>query len=234
MKHSYLSFKNKFTEDNKYLAVINENGLWIKDEINDSINIINAELFENRLLKNITISQLDENFDLSQTIIADKANIDKSEWKLENVKIFKVRGENKKFDEMLFESNFNSKKINNLFSNLSSLNYFQLVTLFDDYKLLGYSTFEIQSYLNRLYSFPIYLTMMTLIGAILMFNVKYNKSKIFNIIIGILISVFIYYINYFSYLLGINERLPIVISIWLPLIILFLTCFIGMVKINEK
>ena len=33
MKNNYLEFKNKYTQDNKYLAVINENGLWIKDRI---------------------------------------------------------------------------------------------------------------------------------------------------------------------------------------------------------
>ena len=32
MKNNYLEFKNKYTKDNKYLAVINENGLWIKDK----------------------------------------------------------------------------------------------------------------------------------------------------------------------------------------------------------
>ena len=32
MKYSYLNLKiNRYTTDNKYLAVINENGLWIKD-----------------------------------------------------------------------------------------------------------------------------------------------------------------------------------------------------------
>ena len=50
LKHNYLNFKNNFTDDNKYLAVINEEGLWIKDEVEDKINIINAEIIE----KNIT------------------------------------------------------------------------------------------------------------------------------------------------------------------------------------
>ena len=43
MKFLYLDIKNEYTKDNKYLAAITENGLWIKDEINDNINIINAE-----------------------------------------------------------------------------------------------------------------------------------------------------------------------------------------------
>ena len=32
LKFSYLDVKNKFTKDDKYLAVITDNGLWIKDE----------------------------------------------------------------------------------------------------------------------------------------------------------------------------------------------------------
>ena len=35
MKFEYLDIKKNYTKDNKYLATITENGLWIKDEIND-------------------------------------------------------------------------------------------------------------------------------------------------------------------------------------------------------
>ena len=63
------------------------------------------------------------------------------------------------------------------------------------------ATLEIKSYLYKLYSFPIYLMLMSIIGCILMLNIKYNKSKIFHIIIGIIFSVLVYYVNYFSNLL---------------------------------
>ena len=43
-------------------------------------------------------------------------------------------------------------------------------------------TLEIESHLNKIYSLPIYLAIMTVLGAIFMFNVEYNKSKIFSII----------------------------------------------------
>jgi len=35
LQKSYLLIKNKHSDDNKYLAVITENGLWIKDEIDN-------------------------------------------------------------------------------------------------------------------------------------------------------------------------------------------------------
>jgi len=103
-----------------------------------------------------------------------------------------------------------------------------------DYKSLGYSTSEVETYLHKLYSIPIYLAIMTSIASILMFNIKYNKSKTFNIIIGILLSVSIYYINYFFNLLGTNEKIPTITSIWLPNLILFLFCIIGLINVNEK
>ena len=42
LKHFYLEIKNNFASDNKYLAVITENGIWIKDEIDGNKIIINA------------------------------------------------------------------------------------------------------------------------------------------------------------------------------------------------
>ena len=78
LKHSYLYFKHQHSEDQKYLAVVNQNGLWIKDEIDNKINIINADRIEKYELKDITISQLDMNFNLIRTIKASSANIIKN------------------------------------------------------------------------------------------------------------------------------------------------------------
>ena len=39
--------------------------------------------------------------------------------------------------------------------------------------------------------------LMSCIAAILILNIKHNKSKIFHVACGIMISVIIYYINYF-------------------------------------
>ena len=61
-KYLYLDLKNEYTLDNKYLAVITENGLWLKDEIDNSIFIVNASGIENIYLKNVSISELSNNF----------------------------------------------------------------------------------------------------------------------------------------------------------------------------
>ena len=234
LKHIYLGFKNKYTNDNKYLAIVNENGLWIKDNVNKVTNIINAESYSNLNLKGISITSLDGEFDLIHTISADEASIGDELWLLKNVKKFEPNQKNEYYDELSFKTNFDFEKISNLFSNLAAFNIFELRNLFKDYKSFGYSTLEIESHLNRLYSLPIYLAIMTVLGAIFMFNIKFNKSKIFSIISGTLISVIIYYLNYFSNIMGTNEKLPIIAATWFPYILLSLICLTGVIRVNEK
>jgi lipopolysaccharide export system permease protein len=67
-----------------------------------------------------------------------------------------------------------------------------------------------------------------------MFNIGYQKNSYFKITLGIFLSVVIYYINYFLGVLGTNEKIPLVLSIFLPLIILSIINFTSMIKLNEK
>ena len=233
LKNQYLLMKNKFSSDDKYLAVITENGLWIRDEINETISITNADKINNKKLNNVSIVQFDKNFNLIQIIESKEVNIETKNWIIINPLITKENA-TEKLEQLNFRSNFDIEKINNLFSNLSSMSLMQLNKLKKDYFDLGYSTVGIEVYENKIYSTPIYLAIMTFLSGIIMFNSKYKKSKLFNIILGISLSVIIYYVNYFSGLLGENGRIPIILSVWLPLIILMLISLIGMVRLNEK
>ena len=67
-----------------------------------------------------------------------------------------------------------------------------------------------------------------------MLNIGYQKNSFFKITIGILLSVVIYYINYFFNILGTNEKIPLILSIFMPLIILSIINFISIIRINEK
>ena len=233
LKSHYLQIKNEFTADNKYLAVITENGLWIKDEINGKINIINADKINKNLLINVSIVQFDKNFKLLQSIESKEVNVQSKYWIIKNPIITKKNVTNK-FELINLNSNFDLEKISNLFSNLSAMSLMQLIKLKKDYSSLGYSTVDIAVYQHKIFSIPIYLSIMTLLSGIIMFNSKYKKNKIFNIILGIFLSVIIYYVNYFSGLLGVNGKIPIILSVWLPLIVLILISMIGLVRLNEK
>ncbi len=233
-KFIYLDLKNNFSNDNKYLSVVTENGLWIKDEINDSINIINAEKLIGDSLVNVLITQFDNDFELVRTIRSDKADISDYFWKLDNPTIAKNQKRNERIDFLIFETHFDIKKVKSLFSNLSSLTLFELNKLKKDYSELGYSTVEISLHFQKIISYPIYLAVMTLFASIIMLNIEHNKPKVFNLILGIMLSVIVYYINFFSGTLAQNNKIPIALSVWFPLIILSIMSIIGIVRINEK
>jgi lipopolysaccharide export system permease protein len=233
-KFIYLDLKNNFSNDNKYLSVVTENGLWIKDEVNDSINIINAEkLIENSLI-NVSINQFDKDFDLIRTIKSNKVDISSYSWKVYTPKISENNVKSEIADFLPFETHFDIKKVKSLFSNLSSLTLLELNKLKNDYEELGYSTTEISIHFQKIVSFPIYLTVMTLFASIIMLNIKHNKPKVFNLILGIMLSVIVYYVNFFSGTLAQNDTIPVGLSIWLPLIVLLIISTIGIIRINEK
>ena len=234
MKFIYLDLKNNYSKDNKYLSVVTDNGLWIKDEINGSINIINAEKITGNYLTNVSITQFDLNFELTQTINSEKVNVSDFLWQIENPIIAKDKKKNQRVEYLIFETHFDIKKIKSLFSNLTSLSLFELNKLKNDYVDLGYSTTEISLHQQKILSFPIYLTVMSLFASIIMLNIKHNKPKIFNLLLGIMLSVIVYYINFFSGTLAQNDKIPIILSVWLPLIILSILSIIGMIRINEK
>jgi len=233
LKHFYLDIKNSFSTDNKYLAVITDNGIWIKDEFKNNKFIINANLIEGNILKDVVITQFDYNFSPKKYIYGEIVDVKKNEWVIEKAVIIENNLRTVK-DNFLFQSNFNSEKINTLFSNLTSLTIWELFNLRDEYVSVGYSVKEINLHLQKIYSFPVYLTILTIFASMLMLNVPINKPKIFYLIMGIFISVLIFYINHFSSLLGENNKLPVILSVWLPHVIVSILTGIGMVRINEK
>jgi len=234
LKFLYLDIKNNYSKDDKYLAVITANGLWIKDELHENINLINAEKIDGHYLKNVSITQFDLDYNFERLIVTKIINIKNKNWVLDNPAITLENSITHIKDKIIIETNFDIQKITNLFSDLSSLSLWQLKKLRKDHISLGYSVLPINIHLQKLYSYPIYLTIMVCIAIILMLNIKQNNSKIFNLLLGIFISVLIYYINFFFNLLSESQKIPIMVSIWGPLSVLTLISSVGLIKINEK
>ncbi len=126
LQHYYLQVKNQFSKDKLYLAVINKNGLWIKDVVNDQTSIINSSKIDNNFLTNTFITTFDEDFNLIRSLKSNKIDIKDNEWLIYDATIFR-NNESKKSDLIKFKSNFNQKRIESLFSNLSSLSLIKLI-----------------------------------------------------------------------------------------------------------
>lgn len=232
-KNFYLELKSKYTSDDKYLAVITNNGLWIKDKINNKTLIINSSKIEPGFLIDTVLSEFDNDFEIIRSIQSDRIDITDNEWIVYNANIF-VENNITRNERLIINSNFNYEKIQSLFSNLSSLSFLELYELKKNYKLLGYSTIELNVHIQKLISYPFYLLLMTIISTIIMFNSKELKNTNIKISIGLFSSVIIYYINNFFNVMGNTEKIPFVFSVWVPLLFLGFISVLMLRKINEK
>ncbi len=233
LKNFYLELKSNYTKDDKYLAVVNKNGLWIRDKIDKKILIVNSsKINENYLIDNF-ITEFDQDYNVLRNIVSEKIDIKTNQWKIINPKIL-VRNRSESLDQIKINSNFNYKLINSLFSNLSSLSIFELVELKKNYKQLNYSTIDIDLQFQKIISYPIYLILMTLLSSLIMLNSRKYKSNTLKISIGLFFCVIIYYLNNLFNVLGSTEKINHIISIWIPLLILSSTIIFASSKINEK
>lgn len=232
-KNLYLESKLKYTADGKYLAVITNNGLWIKDKILSDTYIISASKIDDNYLIDTLISQFDKDYNIVRNIKSEKININNFEWQIYNPEIFE-NGEKKKLELLKKNFNYNYERIQNLFSNLSSLSIDELFDLKRNYTELNYSTTEVEVQINKLLSYPFYLTMITLLSSIIMFKIKNYTSITFKIIIGLFLSVIIYYTFNFFNVMGSTEKLPVIVAVWVPITFLTVANFIMVFGINEK
>ena len=233
LKNVYLELKNTYTSDDKYLAVITNNGLWIKDNVNNNINIINASKIDDRFLLNASITELDTQFDVKRHIESEKIDISNKNWVVDKPTVY--LGNEKEIKNYInFYSNFDYERIQSLFSNLSSLSIIELFELKKNYALLNLSTTEVGIQIHKILSYPLYLCLMCFLAAIIMFNTKQFKSNTFKISVGLFFSVLIYYMNNFFNVMGKTEQIPMLLSIWTPILILFIINSIYTFRINEK
>jgi len=233
LKNIYLELKSNYTNDGKYLAVVTKNGLWIKDKVDEKIIITNSSSIDGKYLVKNFITEFDKNYNVIRNIQSNEIDISKKKWKILNPTIYKQNNYEDK-DIVYLNTNFNSERIQTLYSNLSSLNLYELYDLKKNYLKLNYSITDVNLHLLKLISNPIYLLLITIFSALIMLNIKQVKSSTFKISIGLFFSVIIYYLNNFSYILGSTERISLLSSIFLPLIILGTINALLLYKVNAK
>ena len=76
--------------------------------------------------------------------------------------------------------------------------------------------------------------MMTAIASILTMDTLKRSDNIRFIILGLIISVLVFYFKDLSLALGQTDRIPLILAVWAPVIALSLFTFIGVLQINEK
>ena len=98
----------------------------------------------------------------------------------------------------------------------------------------GYSTAEIKAKLQRSLAFPLFLLSMVFLSGVFTLGLYFKDNNWTFIFIAIITSVLIFYFNDFSAALGKTGKLPIEVSVWMPVAIIFIFSAVGLIHANQK
>ncbi len=233
---SYVEIKGKYDIYKNHLASITSNGIWIKEKIGNSIHIIRADSLDNDKLINVSIYKFDENNTLFERINAKSSNISRSKWIAKNVTQYSFGEENlkKKYDTLIINSNYDKEKLNSIYSNLDTVSLFKLIRNKNDLIKKGYNPSLLNEKKHFYLSLPFFLVLMVCLAGIFTLNDNEKKQNIYYVLLSIITCVIVFYLKNFSTALGTTERIPLLMSVWSPVLILSIFCSIGVLQINDK
>jgi len=237
MMKYYEQTKSDYSRDIDHLVSINKNGLWIKENMSNGFRIISADETRNNILKDISIFDLDKNYDLKEKIFAKYANIEENKWVLKEVTIHKFNNDltDESFKKTFaIYSEYNFEKINSLFKNFDTMSFLDLILDYQKLQDRGYDKSHLDQNLNSMLSMPFFLFIMTALASILTMNTLKKSNNFRFMITGIIACVGIYYFKDLSLALGQTDRSSLSLSAWIPVVTIGLISTIGILQINEK
>ena len=232
----YESVKGSYEIDQEYLAAITENGIWIKEKSFQKNYLIRSTKLEDNKLLNISIYQFDINNNFEKRIEAEYADIRLKEWKLINAKVISDDGEYLEKDKknLTHISIYDINKLKTLYSNLDTVSFWSLGSEIKLHEDRGYSSKKLRGKLHQSLSFPFFLLSMVLLSGVFTLGTALKEKNLTYVFIALLTSVLIFYFNRFSAALGTTGKLPIELSIWMPIFIIFIFGTVGMMHANQK
>jgi len=231
----YETEKAQYSKDVDHLISINKNGVWIKEITDFDYKIISAEGLNNQTLEQVSIYVFDKNDKLLKRIESESALIANNPWQMKNVYIYEfLTKETIFYANYKFESDNTLKKINSLYKNLNTISFLDLIINRNQLNKKGYSKEILNEKINKFISFPVFLFLMVILAALFTIGSLRNKQNFYYVLISILTCVTIYYFKDLSIALGQTGRINLILSVWMPILLISLFCSIGVIQINEK
>ena len=232
----YETVKGNYVKEQDYLAAVTVNGIWIKERGQKANYMIRASNLQNQNLMGVTIYEFDKKNNFTRRIEADSANITSLKWVLQNIRVIDSDGieSNKTIKDPFYFSMYDIKKIKSLYSNLDTISFWDLENEINLLKQRGYSTREMQVKLHKSLAFPFFLLSMLLLSSVFTIATRFSENNWTYVFLTIISSVVIFFFNDFSAALGKTEKLPIELSVWMPIAIIFIFSFVGIIHANQK
>jgi len=237
--------EKRLYSSNDNLIVMNKMGLWFMENSIDGYNIIRADKIESNdfaKLTNVTIYNLDQNFNFIKRLDSKKVLINQKKWSLIDTQITKEKelssNDKKSNNDFLVSIDFNSSiDINNLknyFTDVNTVSFLEMLKTIKTLNSRGYSADELRIKYHKYLSLPFYLFAMILVSTTFTMGANKQYNTFMYLFFGTILGVCIYFLNDLSISLGLSNKLPLTTSVWSPVGLVIFLSVINLIRINER
>jgi len=235
----YEKTKRNYSNDN--LIVINKQGLWFMEILPNEYNIVRADNISNNnfsKLSNVTIYNLDKNFNFLKRTDSQIAKISNKNWNLEN-SIIVSNNENAEikhniYPSITYNSSINIEDLKEYFSNANTVSFWEIANSIENLNARGYSADELKIKFHKYLSLPFYLFGMILLSTLFTIAINREYNTLMYLFFGLIAGFLIFFLNDLSIAVGLSNKLPLAIAVWAPVMIIMLLSIFNLIKIHEK
>ena len=184
--------------------------------------VINAKHYssEEKTLKQVKIFKFDLNNKFLERIdIENVMMVNDRLWKLKNGYKLELNKTPLEFETLDLDINLDAKKIEKTLGHQKPLAFWELKNYISNLEKSGFSVRKHVIYKNYLYSYPLILISMVLLGCVLSIKKDRVKKNILKIVMGIIIGVIFHFFSDLIKTLGQTGNLNVFFSVWSPPII---------------
>jgi lipopolysaccharide export system permease protein len=236
--------EKRIYSSNDNLIVMNKMGLWFMENTANGYNIIRADKIENnnfKILNNVTIYNLDQDFNFVRRYDSEKISINKKKWSLTKAQITQEKestSSNAKNNEFLLEIDIDSSidinSLKNYFTDVNAVSFWRMLKTIKNLNSRGYSAEEFKVKFHKYLSLPFYLFAMILVSTTFTMGANKQYNTFMYLFFGTILGVCIYFLNDLSISLGLSNKLPLATSVWSPVGLVIILSTINLIRINER
>ena len=226
MNIKFKNYESNFFKGSYGLFSISETGLWLREKTDDFEYVINAQhySFENNTLKNVKIFKFSqENKFLERIDVQNVKMLDKKLWELTKGTKLEINKPPKLFDVENIAINLDAEKIEKNFRPPETVGFWRLNDYIRNLESSGFAIKKHIIYKNYLFSFPLILISMVLLGCSLSIKRERIKKNVLKILYGLIVGMLFHFSSDLVKTFGQSSDLNIFLSVWAaPLIFNFL------------
>ena len=229
---------------NDNLIVMNNMGLWFMENTTNGYNIIRADRIGKdnfQILNNVTIYNLDQDFNFIRRLDSAKIIINEKKWLLTEAQITQekeslspdMKTNDKSSLEISLDSSININNLKDYFTDVNTVSFWNIMKTIKIHNSRGYSAEELRIKLHKYLTLPFYLFAMILASTTFTIGSNKQYNTFMYLFFGTILGVCIYFLNDLSISLGLSNRLPLAISVWSPVGLIISLSTINIIRINE-